>query len=134
MKKKKDLKRRGRREAEYVANIKKREIEKMGNQAGGEENKIEEEDLKLLFQFPEGIDRRRELREKYSSSCLSGYSILSTKDSDMPKVSEILNNGTENTKLDKAMGTLYGMVIGDALGYFSKFKNEFLFFSNIELI
>jgi len=42
--------------------------------------------------------------------------VLSKDDKDLPKVLEILKSGTKDTKLDKAMGCFYGMVIGDAIG------------------
>ena len=50
--------------------------------------------------------------QKYTPGALNKYSVVNCEDQDFKTVQDILENGTNDEKLDKALGAFYGMVIG----------------------
>eukprot|EP01091_Cochliopodium_minus_P005329 TRINITY_DN1527_c0_g1_i1.p1 TRINITY_DN1527_c0_g1~~TRINITY_DN1527_c0_g1_i1.p1 ORF type:complete len:449 (-),score=126.42 TRINITY_DN1527_c0_g1_i1:21-1367(-) len=80
----------------------------------------DKEDIKKIFSV-EYLDKRMQVIKKdensfYSGASLNRHSVVSDEDEDFEIVKKILKEGTDDEKLDKALGSFYGMVIGDALG------------------
>ena len=67
-------------------------------------------DLETAFSFPSSLDKKEQLLDKYSSSSLCKFSILSDKDEDLVEVKKIIKQGTEDEKLNKCMGCFYGKI------------------------
>ncbi|KAH3762866.1 ADP-ribosylglycohydrolase family protein [Pelomyxa schiedti] len=89
----------------------------MGNsQSQGTKTPMTAEEAAVAFRFPEGVDIDRD--DTWTSSALSGFSILRPDDPDRAAVQKrLLNNewtGEENAS--RAVASMLGMMIGDALG------------------
>eukprot|EP01121_Diplochlamys_sp_Union-15-3_P020455 TRINITY_DN798_c0_g1_i5.p1 TRINITY_DN798_c0_g1~~TRINITY_DN798_c0_g1_i5.p1 ORF type:complete len:415 (+),score=91.85 TRINITY_DN798_c0_g1_i5:140-1384(+) len=83
-------------------------------QSGGYKDEMEEEDLKKVFTFPDGLEMDR--IKTYSNGCLGRYSIFKKDDPDKAYVQEKLFSDGFDPQTDRALGALLGNVTGDALG------------------
>jgi len=76
---------------------------------------MDAEHMTKAFMFPEGLAKFPR-NSTFSPDCLTTYSIFREDDPDREEVMKLLKDGFDDEKLDRAMGTALGNVIGDALG------------------
>jgi len=73
-----------------------------------------EDVIQQVFSFPKGLDMDRHIT--FHKASLTMYSIFKKDDPDRAEVIKKLWSHGFSTKMDKAMGSLLGLVVGDALG------------------